>query len=75
MAKLIIKVLPDQRVEVNVEGLGEKDRPKARGEKVCEQITRRLEQELGSVERREYEGDKQQLNTVAEDDAVRLGGS
>ena len=55
-AKLIIHLLPDDRVHVTVEGMTEVNRPKPKGKKLCEKITKRIEQDLGAVETRELSG-------------------
>jgi hypothetical protein len=74
-AKLIIRMTPDDRVHVSVEGLTEVDRPKPKGEKLCEKITKRIEQDLGAVETRNYPDDAQQAIRLDEEDALRLGGA
>jgi len=55
-AKLIVRVRPDDRVEVKVEGLTERDMSRQKPEKLCKKLTKRLERDLGSVTRCEYEG-------------------
>ena len=72
-AKLIIRVSPEDRIEVRVEGLTELDKPKPQGEKLCEKITERLEQDLGWVEQREYLGDNRQEIRLVEEDRLLLG--
>jgi len=53
--QMIIRVYPNDRVEVKVEGLTESDRPKPKGAKLCDKITSRLEQDLGVVVQRQYD--------------------
>jgi len=72
-AKLIIRMSPDDRVHVAVEGLTEVDRPRPKGEKLCERITNRIEQDLGVVETRDYPDDSQQAIRLDDEDALRLG--
>jgi len=72
-AKLVIRMTPDDRVHVSVEGLTEVDRPKPKGDKLCEKITRRIEQDLGVVETRNYPDDAQQAIRLEDEDALRLG--
>lgn len=48
-AKLVIKVYPDERVEVRVEGLTAKDQDRPAEKKLCKQVTRSLERDLGEV--------------------------
>ncbi|MBI2299004.1 MAG: hypothetical protein HYU66_08695 [Armatimonadetes bacterium] len=72
--RLIVRVTPDQRVEVQVEGLAAPDAPRARGEKLCELVTRRLEQALGAVESRDYEAEAWQPVEVQEDQALGQEG-
>jgi hypothetical protein len=67
-AKMIIRVHPDDRVDVRVEGLTEQDRAKPPGKKLCERVTRRLEQDLGLVSRREYDGTGQEQSVEIERD-------
>lgn len=45
--QMIIRVHPDDRVEVKVEGLTETDSAKPKGSKLCDKITRGLERDLG----------------------------
>lgn len=71
--KLIIRVTPDERVHVAVEGLTEPDRPKPKGRKLCERMTRRLEQDLGAVESRDYRGEPMQAIEVDQATEQRLG--
>jgi hypothetical protein len=67
-AKLIVRVYPDDRVEVKVEGLGQEDAAKPRGRKLCEKITKRLEADLGVTTDRTYEkGLPQYVETTQED--------
>ncbi len=72
-AKLIIRVRPDDRVEVEVKGLAKQDSPKPPGRKLCEKLTRRLEKDLGIVEHRQYADDKFDDQQVAESGMLRLG--
>lgn len=53
--QMIIHVYPDDRVEIKVEGLTESDSAKPKGTKLCDKITRRLEQDMGLVVHRHYE--------------------
>lgn len=73
-AKLIVRVHPDDRVEVRVEGLTERDMSRPKREKLCEKITRRLEQDLGIVTKREYadEGTAENLIELSEQDRMKL---
>lgn len=54
-AKLIIRVTPDDRVQVRVEGMTEGDRPRPKGAKLCERVTRKLEADIGQVLSRRYD--------------------
>lgn len=59
-AKLVIKVHPDDRVEVKVEGVNEPAAGAAPGRKLCERLTRQLEEDLGIVAERRYQQDRAQ---------------
>ena len=72
-AKLIIRVSPNDRIEVKVEGLTELDRSKPKGEKLCEKVTRRLEEDLGIVEQRVYEGESQEAIELIQDQGLKIG--
>jgi hypothetical protein len=50
--QLIIRVLPDDRVEVQVEGFTETDRDRPADRKLCRKLTERLERDIGRVETR-----------------------
>jgi hypothetical protein len=50
--QLIIRVLPDDRVEVQVEGFTETDRDRPVDRKLCRKLTERLERDIGRVETR-----------------------
>lgn len=69
--QMIIRVFPDDRVEVKVEGLTESDGSRPKGAKLCDKITRRLEQDLGVVVQRQYE-EPEQKRTVEVDAQSRL---
>ncbi len=72
-AKLIIRVTPDDNVEVKVEGLTEPDRPKPKGQKLCEKVTRVIEQDLGVVDGRDYAEDAVGDFGVLDEEQLRLG--
>jgi len=72
-AKLIIRVYPDDRVHVKVEGFAGTDESKPNGEKLCEKVTRRLERDLGTVEHREYEAAPEQAMQQLSDEEIKLG--
>lgn len=74
-AKLIVRVHPDDRIEVKVEGLTDRDTSRPKREKLCEKVTRRLEQDLGTVTQREYtdHGIAGNLIELSEEDNVNLG--
>lgn len=74
-AKLIVRVKRDDHVEVRVEGLTEIDRPKPQGKKLCNTITKRLERDLGIVERRDYADDPVQIVGFVEQDRLQIEGS
>ncbi|HUW55167.1 MAG TPA: hypothetical protein VMZ92_00885 [Planctomycetota bacterium] len=54
-ARIVIRVHPDERVEVKVEGLKESQASAPPGARLCEKLTRRLEKDLGQVVDRTYE--------------------
>lgn len=56
-AKLIVRVLADDRVEVSVDGLTAKDTSRPPRQKLCERVTARLERDLGAVTQRTYRGE------------------
>ena len=56
-ARLIVRVHPDERVEVEVEGLTVKDQDRSKEKKLCKKVTRRLEQDLGEVTQCVYSDD------------------
>jgi hypothetical protein len=74
-AKLIVRVYPNDRIEVKVEGLTDRDSPRPKREKLCEKVTRRLEQDLGIVTHREYEDDGTVESPIGmeQPDRVELG--
>lgn len=74
-AKLIIRVTADDKVEVKVEGLTDADRSKPKGSKLCEKITEKLVQDLGSIERRDYDDDAAGDFGVVDGDRLWLGES
>lgn len=73
-AKLIVRVYPDERVEVRVEGLTDRDQGHPPEKKICKKVTERLERDLGSVIQRVYcdEGDTGNIEIV-NSDQVKLG--
>ena len=54
-AKIVIRVRPNDSIEVKVEGLTEPKDDVPPGKKLCERVTRRLERDLGQVVQRRYE--------------------
>ncbi len=74
-AKLIVKVHPDERVEVKVEGLTATDQHRPKEEKLCKKVTRRLEQDLGEVTRCVYYDDGNATDVeLTNTDHLELGG-
>ena len=73
--KMIVRVHPDDRVEVKVEGLTERDMSLPKPQKLCKKITRRLEQDLGGVTKCEYADDWTAGNLIelSEEDDLELG--
>ena len=55
-ARLIVRVHPDDHVEVRVEGLSTADGNRPPGEKLCTKVTARLERDLGEVVERVFTG-------------------
>lgn len=53
-AKIIIRIDPSDRVEVEVKGLSEPSRSAGPGRRLCERLTHRLEQDLGQITSRTY---------------------
>ena len=51
-AKLIIRVHPDDRVDVKVEGLTAVDLAKPPEKRLCRRVSERLEKDLGVVQQR-----------------------
>ena len=74
-AKLVIRVSPDERVQVKIEGMDELDREKPKGAKLCERVTRRLEKDLGLVDDRTYPGEELEAIEVRTDEDLRVDGS
>ena len=74
-ARLIVRVHPDDRIEVKVEGLTERDASRPKREKLCEKVTKRLEKDLGTVTNREYADDEtvENLIELSEEGRVDLG--
>ena len=56
-AKLVVRVHPDEHVEVKVEGLTARDQPRTGEQKLCKKVTRRLEEDLGTVTQCVYSRD------------------
>ena len=54
-AKIVIRVRPNDSIEVKVDGLNEPAGDVPPGKKLCEKVTRRLELDLGQVVQRTYE--------------------
>lgn len=75
-ARLVVRVRPDDRVEVHVEGMTARDSARPKGQKLCEKVTRRLEHDLGTVVGREYDDDGLQTldSSVSEQEDVDLEG-
>ena len=73
--KIIIRISPDDQVHVMVEGLTETDRPRPKGKKLCEKITKRIEKDLGLTAKREYPDDGEYPIQLNEEDVLRLGES
>lgn len=72
--KLIVRVSPDDRVFVTVEGLTERDRGLPSETKLCKKITSQLEEDLGSVARREFADDPNASDLlVSKRDHLKLG--
>ena len=69
-AKIVIRVRPDDRVEVRVEGLEEPRRDTPPGEKICEKITRRIERDLGAVVERTYDDEGVQDVAIETDERL-----
>lgn len=73
--QLIIKVHPDDRVEVKVEGLTVRDHDRPKETKLCKQITRRLEHDLGEVMQCVYYDDRQVTDVeITDTNHLQLGG-
>jgi hypothetical protein len=73
-ARMIIRVHPDDRVDVRVEGLDEADRAKPQGKKLCDKVTKTLENDLGIVTERRYSGGEQeQAAELSADERLELG--
>lgn len=53
-AKIIIRIDPSDRVEVEVKGLSEPSQSMGSGKRLCERLTHRLEQDLGQITNRTY---------------------
>ena len=70
-AKLVIRVYPDDRVQVEVEGLDDPRKDAPPGEKLCEKLTRKLEDDLGQVLERTYEQDSQRQEQFETDSEAR----
>lgn len=75
-AKLIVRIHPDDRVEVKVEGMTDRDKSRPKRSKLCEKVTKQLEQDLGFVTSREYaaEGIVQSAIELSDKERVKLGG-
>ena len=74
-AKLIVRVYPDERVEVKVEGLTVRDRERPPEKKLCKKITERLVHDLGDLKQCVYcdAGDKAEIE-ITNPDQIDLGG-
>ena len=75
-AKLIVRIHPDDRVEVKVEGLSNGDRSRPKGKKLCDKVTKKLESDLGLVLARQYEdeGEQEQEIEFTQEKRLELGG-
>ena len=73
-ARLIVRVHPDERVEVRVEGLTARDQNRPKEQKLCKKVTRRLEEDLGEVTQCTYSHDFDDVGVELNDtDLLELG--
>jgi hypothetical protein len=73
--KLIVRVHPDDRVEVKVEGLTARDQAQPPEKKLCKKVTERLVRDLGDVTQCVYSGgDDSSEMEITNPDQIELGG-
>jgi len=73
LAKLIVRIHPDDRIEVKVEGMARQDASRPEGQKLCEKVTKRLIDDLGTVVDHKYEDDEQELGGILDEEWNELG--
>lgn len=74
-AKLIVRVYPDDRVEVKVEGLTTRDHGRPPEKKLCMKVTERLERDLGDVTQCVYYDDRDETDVeLTNPDQQEVGG-
>lgn len=74
-ARLIVRVYPDERVEVKVEGLTAVDRERPPEKKLCKKVTERLIRDLGGLTQCVYYSDRGEADVeLTSPDTLELGG-